>query len=79
VSNSYRLYRALQLRSLTLKCDNFDVVEEILFKLSRQYRGLRIREVPFTFKQRMFGKTKRNLVLFILTYVYTLIRLRFFV
>jgi dolichol-phosphate mannosyltransferase len=77
VSNSYRLYRGAQLKALTLTCDNFDIVEEVLFKLVRQNRGLRIHEVPFTFKQRMFGKTKRNLVLFIVTYLYTLIKLRF--
>lgn len=79
VSNSYRLYRASQLKALTLKCDNFDIVEEVLFKLSRQFHPLRIREVPSTFKQRMFGKTKRNLVLFIATYLFTLVKLRFFV
>lgn len=77
VSNSYRLYRGAQLKALTLTCDNFDIVEEILFKLVRQNRGLRIHEVPFTFKQRMFGKTKRNLLLFIVTYLFTLIKLRF--
>ena len=79
VSNSYRLYRRAQLGALTLKCDNFDIVEEVLFKLSRQFRPLRIREVPFTFKSRMFGETKRNLPLFIATYLFTLIKLRFFV
>lgn len=77
VSNSFRLYRGTQLKALRLACDNFDIVEEVLFKLVRQNRGLRIREVPFTFKQRMFGKTKRNLILFIVTYLFTLIKLRF--
>jgi dolichol-phosphate mannosyltransferase len=79
VSNSYRLYKGAQLRTLTLRSQNFEIVEEVLFKLSRQFSPLRIREVPFTFKQRMFGQTKRNLVLFIATYLYTLIKLRFFV
>lgn len=79
VSNSFRLCRTAQLRLLTLKCDNFDIVEEVLIKLNRKVRSLRIHEIPFTFKQRMFGKTKRNLVLFMATYALTLIRLRFFV
>lgn len=77
VSNSFRLYKGAQIKGLTLKCANFDIVEEILFKLSRQCRPLRIREVPTTFKQRMFGKTKRNLVLFVATYLVTLFKLRF--
>jgi dolichol-phosphate mannosyltransferase len=79
VSNSFRLCRAAQLRPLTLKCENFDIVEEVLLKLNRTVQGLRIREVPFTFKQRMFGKTKRNLFVFMISYVVTLVRLRFFV
>lgn len=76
VSNSFKLYRGEQLRRLTLRCDNFDVVEEILFKLRKGNPGLRILEVPFTFKKRMFGETKRNLFLFILTYLYTIVKLR---
>jgi len=76
VSNSFKLYRGEQLKSLKLRSDNFDIVEEILFKLNRRFR-VRIKEVPFTFKKRMFGQTKRNLVLFMLTYLVTLIRLRF--
>jgi dolichol-phosphate mannosyltransferase len=76
VSNSFKLYRGERLRALTLRCDNFDVVEEILYKLKRRDPGLRIVEVPFTFKKRMFGETKRNLVLFIVTYLYTIVKLR---
>lgn len=79
ISNSFRLYRTDSVKALTLKCSNFDVVEEILFKLKRQNPGLRIKEVAFTFKQRMFGRTKRNLVVFMATYIVTLIKLRFFV
>lgn len=79
VSNSYRLYQGSQVRALQLKCDNFDVVEEVLFKLVRQNRPLLIKEVPFTFKQRLFGRTKRKLLVFMFTYAYTLVKLRFFV
>jgi len=79
LSNSFRLYEASQLKKLTLQCSNFDIVEEILLKLARNNNHLAIVEIPFTFKQRMFGKSKRNLFLFIFTYIYTLIRLRFFV
>jgi dolichol-phosphate mannosyltransferase len=77
VSNNFKIYRTAQLKALTLKCNNFDIVEEILFKLSRVFKGLRMREVPFSFKKRMFGETKRNLVLFMLTYVSTILKLRF--
>lgn len=79
VSNSFRLYRGKQLRSLTLLCDNFDIVEEILIKILRKYPDVRILEIPFTFKKRMFGDSKRNLLIFALGYLYTLLKLRFFV
>jgi dolichol-phosphate mannosyltransferase len=38
---------------------------------------VRILEVPFSFKKRMFGETKRNLIMFVISYLYTLLRLRF--
>jgi dolichol-phosphate mannosyltransferase len=76
VSNSFRVYKGDKLKSLSLNCDNFDIVEEILVKLVRKYNVIRFKEVPFVFEMRQFGKTKRNLFLFILTYIYTLMRLR---
>lgn len=77
VSNSFKIYRAGQLKPLKLLCNNFDIVEEILFKIHRTDPGIHIKEVPYIFKKRMFGETKRNLFVFILTYVYTMIKLRF--
>jgi dolichol-phosphate mannosyltransferase len=74
VSSSFRLYRAQPLKRLHLSCDNFDIIEEILFKLKRS--GSAFKEVPFAFKQRMFGKTKRNLFLFALSFLFTLTKLR---
>jgi dolichol-phosphate mannosyltransferase len=77
VSNSFKLYRGAWLKELRLRCDNFDVVEEILIKIARRHPGARIVEVPFTFKNRMFGETKRSLPLFIASYVWTMLKLRF--
>lgn len=77
VSNSFKLYPGDSLRSLKLTCNNFDIVEEILFKMVRSNPGFKIKEIPFSFKKRMFGETKRNLFVFIFTYVITLFRLRF--
>ena len=77
VSNSFKLYRAELLKKLNLHCDNFDIVEEMIYKICGKNDNIKIKEVPFTFKKRMFGDTKRNLVLFIMTYIITLLRLRF--
>jgi len=79
ISNSFKLYRGQALRELTLKTDKFDIVEEILFKLSQRNRKLRVLEVPFTFRKRMFGETKRSLISFVFSYIVTIIRLRFFI
>lgn len=77
ISNSFKLYRGSLLRDLALRADNFDVIEEVLYKIVRRHPDVRMTEVPFTFKSRMFGDTKRNLVSFTVTYVFTLLRLRF--
>ncbi len=77
VSNSFKLYKSDLLKKLNLYCDNFDIVEEILFKLKKRNKDLKIKEIPFTFKKRMFGKTKRNLLIFIIFYIFTLLKLRF--
>lgn len=76
VSNSFKIYRASFLKSLKLKCDNFDIVEEILYKVVRLNPSIKVKEIPFSFKKRMFGETKRNLFVFILTYIFTILRLR---
>lgn len=75
ISNSFKLYRADLLKSILLECDNFDIVEEILYKLNRANPALKVIEIPYSFKKRMFGETKRNLMAFILTFAMTLIKL----
>ncbi|MFA7402724.1 MAG: glycosyltransferase [Pelobacteraceae bacterium] len=77
VSNSFKLYRANHLKRLQLYCKNFDIVEEILFKIRRDNPTVRFLEIPFTFRKRMFGNTKRNLFAFVFSFIVTLLKLRF--
>jgi dolichol-phosphate mannosyltransferase len=77
ISNSFKLYKTSWLKELTLRCKNFDIVEEILYKIKKNHKELTVLEIPYSFKQRLFGHTKRNLFVFILTYIVTIIRLRF--
>lgn len=77
VSNSFKLYQSEMLKNLALYSNNFDIVEEILFKLKKQKPDLKIKEIPYTFKERMFGHTKRNLLFFAFSYVYSLLKLKF--
>lgn len=76
VSNSFKLYPGKALRNLELVCNHFDIVEEILCRLVHGHPPATVKETPATFKKRMFGDTKRNLLVFIASYLYTIIRLR---
>lgn len=75
VSDSFRVYRAELLKSIQLQCDNFDVVEEILIKLKRKYKDIKIIEAPIIFHKREKGYSKRNLGKFIVSYIVTIFRL----
>ena len=77
VSNSFKLYKGDALRALNLKCENFDIIEEVLIKLKRSNKDLKIKEIPYMFKERMFGHTKRNLIAFVFSYIFTLLKLKF--
>ena len=74
VSNSFRLYRAKYLKPMRLKCDNFDIIQEILIRAPRR-GATRILEVPITFEKRKAGESKRNLVKFAFSYITTILRL----
>jgi len=78
VSNNFKLYRKALLENLELYSNNFEIVEEILFKIKKaHHKDLRLIEVPAVFKKRVYGATKRNLILFMFSYLFTLIKLRF--
>lgn len=77
LSTSFKLYRRADLVRLHLTCRDFDVVEEILFRLKQLHGGqLSIVEVPDRFYERRHGVTKRRLGPFVVSYLSTLIRLR---
>ena len=75
MSDSFRLYKAEQAKRLSLECDNFDIVEEILIKLYLSKKGFTITEVPIYFNKRQGGKSKRDLGKFILSYAHTMNKL----
>jgi dolichol-phosphate mannosyltransferase len=76
VSNGFKLYKKTHLESLNLVSKNFDIIEEILYKLKRSIKSLKILEIPYFFKGRLSGRSKRNLIIFTFSYLFTLIRLR---
>ena len=76
VSDSFRMYRADKVKKIRCRCDNFDIVEEVLIRLKVRYPHIKIKEVPITFNKRMYGESKRDLVKFIFSYVATICRLK---
>ena len=76
VTNSFRLYRKGILTPLRLSSNDFDILEEILIKVTIRKPPARIVEVPVTFARRKAGESKRKLLLFAFGYLKTLQRLR---
>jgi len=75
VSNSFRLYRGDQLRSVELVSNDFNIVEEILIRLTYGPPKATVTEVPVTFEQRKAGESKRNLPAFMLSYIGSILKL----
>lgn len=77
ISTNYKIYRREDLARITLRCRDFDIVEEILFRLKALHGdGFRVVEVPDHFHERRHGVTKRRLGPFVVSYLLTLMRLR---
>ena len=77
VSNSFKLYNTKMIKRLYLSCNHFDIIEEIIFKLKKNNDKIKFLEVPYHFKQRKFGKSKRNFFL-ITAYLFSILKLRIF-
>ncbi len=77
LSAGFRIYRTELLKNIDLECKNFDLMQEIIVKMRLLKPDLKIREIPITFKKRDYGESKRNLPVFIYSFVSTLIKLFF--
>jgi dolichol-phosphate mannosyltransferase len=78
ISTNFKLYSSKELKKVSLTCNEFDILEELLLKLKRQkFNDFSIIEVPDHFHNRVHGVSKRKLGPFIVGYVITLFRLRF--
>ena len=74
MSSGYRMYRVQTLRSLRLEARNFDVLIEVLVRLVA--RGAVVKELPFHYQPRVFGKSNVKLFRFALSYLSTIFRMR---
>jgi dolichol-phosphate mannosyltransferase len=77
ISTDYRMYYTDQLKKVCLNNENIDVLQEVLIKLRINRPDLKIGEIPIEFEKRIYGKTKRKMVKFILGYIKSLFKLTF--
>lgn len=75
ISTDFRMYDTAQLKKVKLENTNYDVLQEVLFKLKQNNKKLVIGEVPITFEKRLYGESKRQLIPFIISYIKSLFRL----
>jgi glycosyltransferase involved in cell wall biosynthesis len=54
--SGYRVIKSDVLKTLRLKSDEYEIESEMLVKTAQ--RGFRVREVPISFKQRTYGKSR---------------------
>ena len=70
-SNSFRIYKSSIIKEISLECDNFDIVEEMLIRINSE----NVKEVPTYFKKRDKGTSKRDLLKFIFSYIKVIAKL----
>lgn len=77
ISTDYRMYHTRQLKAVTLTCQNYDILQEVLLKIKLHKPDCKIHigEVPIYFQKRLYGESKRQLLKFIISYIKTLLRL----
>ena len=76
ISGNYKMYRKSIVSNLNLTGQNFDIIQEIVFK-TKKYVGtsFNLVEVPYRFNERIEGKPKRKLIPYIISYLKLLIKL----
>jgi dolichol-phosphate mannosyltransferase len=74
MSNSFRLYPGPALRDMPLVSNNFDIIQEMIMLATYKHK-MKILELPTRFQKREYGRSKRNLFVFALSYGLTLARL----
>jgi len=75
ISGNYKLYRRSIILQLELAGQNFDIIQEIVFK-TKKLAGtdFKLVEVPYRWNERLEGKPKRKLFPYIVSYIFMLLK-----
>jgi dolichol-phosphate mannosyltransferase len=77
ISTNFKIYKSNLIDEKVLKCDDYDIVEELLLSVKNSQKNtFNVVEIPDRFHDRLHGESKRKLFIFIYSYLVTLIRLR---
>jgi len=76
ISGNYKMYRKSIVSNLKLTGENFDIIQELVFK-TKKFVGssFNLVEVPYRWNKRIEGKPKRKLIPYIISYLKLLIKL----
>ena len=76
ISGNYKMYRKSIVSNLNLTGENFDIIQELVFK-TKNFVGssFNVVEVPYRWNERIEGKPKRKLIPYIISYLKLLIKL----
>ena len=77
VSNSFKAYRADDLKKLHLVSENIDIIEEMIYKLVNHNENYKILEIPGNFRKRINYTSRREPLLYFISYVKTIFNLKF--
>lgn len=72
ISTSFRIYQSAQVQAVTLTCENYEVLQEVILRMKKNKKDFTIAEIPIVFEKRLYGQSKRRLLRFIMSYVHTL-------
>ena len=78
-SNSFKAYNADILKRVNLYSKDIDIIEEIIFKMIKIKGDLSIHEFPGDFRKRLNYESRRKPLIYFLSYIRTLFRLKFFI
>ena len=77
ISTNFKIYKSTLIDEKVLKCNNYDIVEELLLSVKDFHKNsFNVVEIPDRYHDRLHGESKRKLSIFIYSYLVTLIRLR---
>jgi len=75
ISGNYKLYRRSIISQLELAGQNFDIIQEIVFKTKKLTgNDFKLVEVPYRWNERLEGKPKRKLFPYIVSYIHMLLK-----